>query len=319
MKQKHKLPMPIAIAVGIAVLAFTFLYTYKLAGQGYFNVEQGSLAQENNSSNSVSSSNNPISSGSNFVSDSLDEEVISEAGVVLPVVWGDLGKKMTDAGVIDADKFEKIYAGRGGLTKEEKDLLYGVNNGNIKITPENAPFVLNMLWALGLGNKNDVLEKGPMMDPQYGGAGNFASTGGWTLAKGGAMDHYSKHNFINLTAEQQKMVERISQNIYRPCCGNSTYFPDCNHGMAMLALVELMASQGVSEADIYKFALVVNSYWFPSTYLTIAKLKASEGVSWVKVNPKEVLGYDFSSAIGYQKVLEKIAPAETKNGGGCGV
>ena len=102
-----------------------------------------------------------------------------------------------------------------------------------------------------------------MTDPKYGGAGNFASTGGWTLAQGDVMNHYSMHSFITLTPEQQVLVEKISKEIFRPCCNNSTYFPDCNHGMAMLGLLELMASQGTSEAEMYKIAKEVNSYWFP--------------------------------------------------------
>jgi len=125
-------------------------------------------------------------------------------GIVLPVRWGDLGKKMINAGVIDAKRFEEIYANRGGLTKETKELLYGENNGNLKVTSENSGIILNLLWALGLGAKNDILEAGPMT--QYGDIGNFASTGGWTITKGGAMDHYSKHVFFELTPEQQALV-----------------------------------------------------------------------------------------------------------------
>lgn len=181
----------------------------------------------------------------------------------IPVNWGDLGVKMVSVGVIDPEKFEAIYAKRGGLTEEEKQILYGQDNKNLKMTEKNAGFLLNMLWALGLGNKNDILESGPMS--QYGDPGRFASTGGWILAKGDPMDHYSRHRFIVLTDEQQKLVERVSKNVYRPCCSNSTYFPDCNHGMAMLALLELMASQGVSEKEMYKVAEKVNSYWFPES------------------------------------------------------
>lgn len=254
----------------------------------------------------------------------LEESVLPEEGAVLPLKWNDLGKQMADAGVIDAQKFEAIYSQRGGLDEESKKLLYGENNGNLKITPENSGVVLNLLWALGLGNKNDVLDKGEMADPKYGGAGDppaggFASTGGWTLAEGDAMEHYSRHQFIALNPEQQALVESVSKNIYRPCCNNSTHFPDCNHGMAMLGLLELMASQGVSEEEIYKTALLVNSYWFPDTYLTIAKYFEQKNIRWSEVNPKEALGVNFSSANGYRAILTKIAPPERKSGGGCGV
>ena len=190
----------------------------------------------------------------------------------------------------------------------------------IKMTPENAGFLLNVFWALGLGNKNPILENGPMSDPQYGGAGNFASTGGWTIAKGDAMDHYSKYNFVILTSAQQSLVERVSQGIYRPCCGNSVYFPDCNHGMAMLGLLELMASQGASEKEMYKIALKVNSYWFPDTYLTIAKyLKEVKNTSFDKMDPKVILGKEYSSGAGYRAILQQVTPAENSGGGGCGV
>ncbi|MDO8559358.1 MAG: hypothetical protein Q7R84_03430, partial [bacterium] len=188
------------------------------------------------------------------------------------------------------------------------------------MTPENAGFLLNAFWALGLGNKNPILENGPMSDPQDGGAGTFASTGGWTMAKGDAMDHYSKYNFVNLTPAQQSLVERVSQGIYRPCCGNSVYFPDCNHGMAMLGLLELMASQGASEKEMYRIALKVNSYWFPDTYLTIAKyLKEVKNTSFDKIDPKEILGKEYSSGAGYRAILQQVTPAENGGGGGCGV
>ncbi|MDO8575040.1 MAG: hypothetical protein Q7R61_02080 [bacterium] len=254
-------------------------------------------------------------------------QAISPDSIELPIIWGNLGARMISAGVIDRAKLEAIYAQRGGLTDEEKQILEG-ETGKLKITQKNSGFILNMLWALGIGNKNEILEKGPMMT--YGGAdspaealakaGNFASTGGWTLAKGGAMEHYSKHSFITLTQAQQLLVEEVSKNIYRPCCDNPTYFPDCNHGMAMLGLLELMASQGVSESDMYKIALAVNSYWFPDTYLTIAKyLKEKKNISWVDANPKEILGRNYSSGSGYQNILSQVAPPINNKGQGCGI
>ncbi|OGL87521.1 hypothetical protein A3I40_04285 [Candidatus Uhrbacteria bacterium RIFCSPLOWO2_02_FULL_48_12] len=276
-----------------------------------------------NSVNSLNGDNNAKQNSANTTAGeaNLEGTVIPSAGVVLPVVWGDLGVKMAAAGVIDAQQFEALYAERGGLDAEGKQLLTGAGNGRLKITPQNSGVLLNLLWAFGLGNKNEILDKGPMQDPAYGGAGGFASTGGWTLARGDAMSHYSKHDFVTLTAEQQKLVERVSQGIYRPCCGNSTYFPDCNHGMAMLGLLEIMASQGVSEQDMYRVSLAVNSYWFPDTYLTIAKYMETKGVFWGQVDAKEVLGVNFSSASGYRQVLNQVTPPERQGGGGggCGV
>jgi len=249
----------------------------------------------------------------------LEAKVIPPDGIELPVNWGDLGLQLIDSGVIDKEKFMAIYTNREDVSESDKKLLEESSNGKIIMTQRNANFLLNLFWALGLGNKNEILEKGPMTDQQYGGADKFASTGGWTLARGDAMDHYSKHSFVILTSSQQTLVERVSQNIYRPCCGNSAYFPDCNHGMAMLGLLELMASQGVSEREMYKVALQVNAYWFLDTYLTIAKYLETKGDSWQKADPKEILGPNYSSAAGYQKILSQVSPPTQRGGGSCGV
>lgn len=249
----------------------------------------------------------------------FEAAVLPAEGVELPITWGDLGKKMTESGVIDQQKFEDLYQGRGGLDDDMLQLLVGDGNKTVRMTQENSAVLLNFLWAFGLANKNDILEKGPMQDPQYGGAGNFASTGGWSLARGNAMDHYSNYQLVTLTREQQQLVERVSQGIYRPCCGNSTYFPDCNHGMAMLGLLELMAAGGVSEDDMYRVALKVNSYWFPDTYLTAAKYFQTKGIDWNQVDPREALGADVSSAQGYRKIRSQVEPPQSQGGGGCGV
>ncbi|MBI2484998.1 hypothetical protein HYW18_02530 [Candidatus Uhrbacteria bacterium] len=251
-----------------------------------------------------------------------EKEVLPPDGVEIPLIWGDLGSRMVEAGVIDRQKFEAIYTGSGGLSEGEKALLYGADNGRLRMDAENSRFLLNLLWAFGLGNKSDVLDSGPMQDPRYGGAERFASTGGWTLANGQAMDHYSKHAFVTLTQEQADRVRAVAENIYRPCCGNNTLFPDCNHGMAMLGLLELMAAQGATEDDMYKAALAVNAYWFPDTYLTVAKyMRDTQGTSWSKVSPKEILGAAYSSSSGYQRLRQQSAPVQSSGGGGggCGV
>jgi hypothetical protein len=249
----------------------------------------------------------------------LEKAVLPEEGIILPVSWGELGQKLVEFGVIDLEKLTAIYQRRGGLSAYEKSLVYTANNEEIKMNSENAGFVLNLLWALGLANKNKILEEGPMTDEAYGGADSFASTAGWTLAKGGVMDHYSRHHLVVLSKQQQDLVERVSKNIYRPCCGNPAYFPDCNHGMAMLGLLELLASRGLSEKEMYKIALQANSYWFPETYLTIAKYFKKRGVNWDELDPKEILGSLYSSARGYQRILGEVEPFRNRGGGSCGV
>ncbi|MFH0806542.1 MAG: hypothetical protein V1885_02355 [Candidatus Brennerbacteria bacterium] len=208
---------------------------------------------------------------------------------LFPAALGELEGKLIDAGVID------------------------------RIRWENARTKLNLLWAFGLANENPILTQGSMMDPRYGGAGDFASTGGWTLAKGSAMDHYAMHRFVTLTDEEQDLVERVSKNIYRPCCGNSVYFPDCNHGMAMLGYLEILAAQDTSEDEMYRAALAMNEEWFPDTYDAIRRYFEARGVVWADVDPKVALGGDFSSAEGYARVLSEVDPIPSRGGGSCGV
>lgn len=245
--------------------------------------------------------------------------VLPEEGIVLPAKWGDLGVQLAQEGVIDTKHFEVIYKGQRGLSEDEKSLLYGKDNSQLKINRDNAGIILNLLWAFGLANQNPVLDEGPMQNPTYGGAEQFASTGGWVLSKGNVMDHYSAHNMVSLTPTQQSLIEEVAKNIYRPCCDNSTYFPDCNHGMAMLGLLELMASQGANEGELYRAALTANSYWFPDTYLTLAKYFESKGAAWPDVNPKTALGYNYSSSSGFRDILAEVKPVGANGGGSCGV
>lgn len=233
--------------------------------------------------------------------------------------WGNLGVKMVEAGVIDRDKIESLYDHGRGLTEAEKKLLDDSNNENLVITSQNSRLALHLLWALGLSNNNRVLEVGPMMAERYGGIAGFASTGGWTLARGDPLNHFNRHKFITLTPEQQLVVERVSKNIFRPCCDNSTYFPDCNHGMAMLGLLELMASQGASEISMYKTALAVNAQWFPNQYQALRTFFGSKNMDWESTDPKEILSAEFSSVSGYKKVLSQIQTPEQSGKAGCGV
>lgn len=250
---------------------------------------------------------------------SISQQVLPAEGVELPIVWGDFGKQMIADGVIDEAKFRALF--EGGLQNQDEQMLTGSIDQPVVLNQENSRFMLDMLWAFGLANKNDILENGEMTDPKYGGdASKFASTGGWSLAKGAGFDHYSMHEYVTLTDEQQALVDKVSRGIYRPCCGNSTHFPDCNHGMAMLGLLELMAKNGATEEQMYKVALQVNAYWFPQTYIDLATYFKEQGQDWDQVDPQVALSQEYSSAQGYQQTRQKIQslPKPQQGGGGCG-
>lgn len=238
--------------------------------------------------------------------------------VTLPVTWGDIGKRMVEAGVIDAQKLETLYARRGGLGPRERALLSGNQDAVIVMTEENAGVLLNLFWGFGLANRNAVLESGPISNPAYGSPSRFASTGGFTLAAGNPMNHFNQHLFIPLGPEEQSLVERVAENIYRPCCNNPTHFPDCNHGMAMLGLLELMAANGAGEEEMYGLALAVNRLWFPGEYETIEKFLEQNDLSLEDVSPQVVLGKEFSSGSGFARVVAALeTPAEPALGGSC--
>ena len=86
-----------------------------------------------------------------------------ERQVAFALDWGNIGMRMIETGVVDKEKMENLHVARGGLTESDRKMMYGNNNKNFKITPENQEMSLHMLWALGLGNKNQILETGPMM------------------------------------------------------------------------------------------------------------------------------------------------------------
>ena len=253
-----------------------------------------------------------------FVAD-LKSAVFPSGGYESSLTWGDLGKILVDLGAIDRSAFEEIFKsptdGRNDLA-----ILNGGSSEKIKINENNSSFVLDVLWAFGLVQKSKVLEKGPMKGDGYNFM-DFASTAGWTLAAKPVEELYSSQELVSLNDFQQDLVYKIADNVYRPCCGNSAAFPDCNHGMAALGLIELLVSAGVSEEQIYQDVLAFNSFWFPQTYLEIAVYFAKQGVSWADVSPQVALSFDYSSFEGYSKVQEAVQdiPGLEQSGASCGV
>ncbi|OGK11763.1 hypothetical protein A2954_04875 [Candidatus Roizmanbacteria bacterium RIFCSPLOWO2_01_FULL_37_12] len=258
----------------------------------------------------------------------LMKKINPPEGYELNATYGDIGPQMLELGVIDEQKFKDTYAQSGQpLSQEQLDILTKKSNKKIKITPENSYFLLNFFWAFGLANESKILTEGDMVNSGgIEGAGNFASTGGWTLTKGGnVMEYYSKKAIVPLTEDQEKLVNEVSSNVYRPCCGNSTAFPDCNHGMALLGIFELMAAQGATQSEMYEAGKYINSFWFPQNAFDAALyFKNKEKKEFEEVDGKTFLSNDVFSAFGAQNIkkwlvdngVQEQPPAQ---GGGCGV
>ena len=256
----------------------------------------------------------------------LFDEINPVKGFEINAKYGDLGPRMIQSGVIDLEKFKQIYEKSAQpLTKEQVEILTKGSNKKIKIDRDNSYFLLNFFWAAGLANKSKALTEGDIVKYGEGQVGNFASTGGWSLSKTEPMDYYAKSDLIPMTIEQENLVEKVAGNIYRPCCNNSTAFPDCNHGMALLSVLQLMSANGATEKQMYEAAKYYNAFWFPSNYYDLALyFKNKEGKKFSQVPAQIMLGKDFSSSSGWQAakqwlVNKGVVEQPPKQGGSCGV
>jgi hypothetical protein len=238
----------------------------------------------------------------------LYEQVNPKDGYALPISYGDLGPQLLENGMISYDSFAAIYEDSGNpLSAEQIEILKTGSNEEIVINAENSHFLLNFFWAVGLANRNSILTDGPMVQNSGGQIERFASTGGWTLATKPVTELYASMDLIPLTAEQQKLVEEVAAAIYRPCCNNHTLFPDCNHGMAMLGVLELMASQGATADEMFEAAKYINAYWFPQQTLeTAIYLQLNENIDFASADARLVVGNKLSSASGAGMVHEDL-------------
>lgn len=253
------------------------------------------------------------------------EDIFPAEGYTLDVSYGDIGPKMIEAGVIDLEKFKTVYENSGKpLTDEQLKILTEGSDEKIMVNKDNSYFLLNFFWAFGLGNSNEILDSGPLAEYEED-LGNFASTGGWSLAKSDPMDYYSKTKMAVLNEDQQKTLDEVTYNVYRPCCNNSTAFADCNHGMAALGLAELMAASGSSTEEMFEALKYFNSYWFPQQYVDLALyFKIRDGLDWDEIDAKTLLSADYSSADGWGKVRSWLQSQNatqdlSSSGGSCGV
>lgn len=223
---------------------------------------------------------------------------VPSAGHHSKIALADSVVRLVQEGVIDPQKMEALYAQRGGIPAELQEAMAGPSQRPIVLTRENAGVYVNLLWPLGLANRLTANSESPLRGRMLY---SYASTGGWNLGKeanGGA--YFNRFPIVELSAAQERLVLKVARQSFRPCCDNSTFFQDCNHGSALLGLLALGASQGLSEDQLFREALAFNAFWFPHNYAhTALYFKAVWNTEWRDVDPRQVMGQSLSSGSGW--------------------
>ena len=228
------------------------------------------------------------------------EEVTPKAGVPTGIAFGDSIQRLIAAGVLDPEKFR---AGRTDLPQWVERVLTASSDDPIVFSEQTAPYLVDLLWPIGLANKAAFNAKSPLNTPSIPG---FASTGGWTLGRAeNGYAYFNSLEVVRMSNHEQAIVLDVATHAFRPCCDNSTLYQDCNHGSALLGLLELAASQGSTRSGLYGLALIANSYWFPDNYSKTALYFAHfHHAPWKAVPPELILGPDYSSLSGWEKNVD---------------
>lgn len=226
-------------------------------------------------------------------------QVVPREGIPTGLVFGDVLQKIIAAGVLEPAKLRSVYAKRGGLPPWVAALLTGPSDAPIRLSAETAPYLLTLLWPVGLATRASFNADSPT-NGKY--LPRLASTAGWTLgreANGAA--YFDKVDALTLTPAREALVQQVAERTFRPCCDNSALFQDCNHGSAMLGFLELGISQDVPRDKLLRLAKALNGYWYPDKYIAMALVFARrDGISWNNVPSEKALGADYSSLSGWR-------------------
>ena len=239
--------------------------------------------------------------------DEAAANVIPEAGFQSRIALKDSVVRIVRHGVIDRGKFFDLRLRMGPLPPELNTVLSEVSELPIKLTRGNAADYVNLLWPVGLANHIYSNFQSPLKGSSLAG---FASTGGWTLGKKSeGSTYFNRYPIVALTPEAEILAVRVAQSTYRPCCGNSTFFQDCNHGSALFGVLQLGASQGLQEQELFQEALAFNSFWFPDYYIkTALYFSVVRKTQWRDIDARLVMGQEFSALGPWQEnVNAKLA------------
>lgn len=224
--------------------------------------------------------------------------ILPWAGYSSSIALKDSIVRLIAAGVIDLEKYLSFKGGEANFSKAWLAMLHEPTEDPIHLSSDNAAEFVDILWPVGLANRLAANAEGSIGGPDVD---TLASTGGWGLghAESGGQ-YFNAEDIVDLTDEQAELAVRVAKSTFRPCCDNSTFFQDCNHGSALFGVLQLGAAQGLDEAELYREALAFNSFWFPGTYVVTALyFKVVKHTEWHEVDPRVVMGEQFSTASGW--------------------
>lgn len=256
--------------------------------------------------------------------DEAGASVIPPTGFQSRIALKDSILKLIQNGVIDRGKYFALRRGAGPMPDELSRVLSEPSNQPIHLTSRNANDYVDLLWPLGLANRMAANFAGPFGRSLS--TSRFASTAGWTLGEQqDGSGYFSKYPIVEMTPGAEELAVRVAKSTFRPGCNNPTFFQDCNHGSALLGVLELGASQGLDEEELYREALAYNSFWFPDYYIrTALYFKVVRKTDWRDVDPKIVMGSDFSALGPWQRNVQVPLAAipnlipEPQGGANCG-
>jgi hypothetical protein len=266
-----------AVVLLISQISYTFINRAPSAGKG--------------EASAVKKASKTTADTDKMVQDAI-KEVTPAQGFTTNVKWNGVVSKMIKQGALDPVKLASLLKQRYGqdIKPEWREVLDGKNT-NLEINSDNAVFMMYLLWTIAKDNNNQILVDSPF-------ANSFTNYDIGVGASG-----YGGADLLSLSPEQQQIAKEVAENANRPCCNNSTAWPDCSHGFAALGLVELMASQDFNKAEIFDTFVKFNSFWFPQTYVNNALyFKLAQGKNWSQVDKEVVAGKDYSSLSGASKV-----------------
>jgi hypothetical protein len=214
-------------------------------------------------------------------------------GYTLPVQYGQMGPKLLEAGVIEIAGLKQQYQQTGQvLSDKDIDHLIRGSQEPIVINQQNAPFLLTLFWGVGLSNQNPIIDK----------SSNLKSND-WTVGRKSGSDLFSSTVILKLSSDQQARVEELAKAVYRPCSDTSTLSPDNKYSIAILGLLEFMASQDVSSDEMFSTVKQVNAFWFPQQTLEQAIFfVATQLKDYVNVDARWLTSQQYFSATGFRQL-----------------